>query len=171
MSVLNGSSYSRFVVTAGDAPSFTVDLPLANSLVETNEIRKIEHELIGLDISNPSIETAQSILGYFITFTIDFSEWITAETLKNKIELLLTYAKAGRTITLTPRIDLPTRSFDVIFANDSFDLGIGTSGYSNRLPVFTFRTKNLEPSLKWEIVTPVSTSQVIATLTTNMVAI
>lgn len=156
MSVLNGSSYSRFVVTAGDAPSFTVDLPLANSLVETNEIRKIEHELIGLDIDNPSIETAQSILGYFITFTIDFSEWITAETLKNKIELLLTYAKAGRTITLTPRIDLPSRSFDVLFVNDSFDLGIGTSGYSNRLPVFSFRTKRLETDLKWGIVYPPS---------------
>lgn len=169
---LNGSSYSRFVITAsGDAPGITVDLPLANSLTETIEIRKRQKEGIGLDPENEEIVIKQRIMGYSITFTIDFSEWITAETLKNKIELLLIYAQAGRTITLTPRIDLPTRFFDVIFNSDSFDLGIGTSGYSNRLPVFSFKTKNLEPSLKWEIVTPVTTSQVIATLTTNMVAI
>ena len=153
MSILNGSSYSRFVITSGDAPSITIDLPLANSMTESNEIRKIEHELINFDIDNPEITYAQKILGYIITFTFDFSEWVTAETLMNKIKVIIDSAKAGKTINLTPRIDLPARNFNVIFSSQSFDLGIGTSGYTNRLPVFQFRT-NLEPDLKWNIVTP-----------------
>ncbi len=157
MSVLNGKDISRFVISAsGSSRGETIDLPLANSMTESVEVRKIEHELIGLDIDDPQIETAQRILGYFITFTFDFSEWITAETLKNKIELLLYYAKEGRTIKLTPRIDLPGRFFEVLFVTDAFDLGIGTSGTSNRLPVYSFRTKRLEPDLKWGIVYPPS---------------
>lgn len=152
MSVLNGNSYSRFFIAgSGDAPGVTIDLPLANSMIENYDIRTIEHELIGLDISNPELEIAQEILGAFITFTFDFSEWITAETLKNKIETIYQSAKSGRLITLYPRIDVPTRFFEVKWTTTNFDLGIGASGNINHLPVFTFKTRRLEPEWKWEI--------------------
>lgn len=155
MSVLNGSSYSRFTIS--DTPTgrgTDIDLPLANSMTESYEIDKIQQDVRGFSIATPVKTTAQNINGYIITFTFDFSEWVTADTLKNKIEVIISSAKAGKYIKLTPRVDLLSRSFEVIFNTDTFDLGIGTSGTTNRLPVFSFKTKNLEPDLKWSIVTP-----------------
>jgi hypothetical protein len=130
-------------------------LPLTDrqGLVESNITRQIKHELMGFDINNPEITQSQRILGYQIFWTFNYGEWVRGETLTAMQEILY-YAKQGASIKLVPRTDQPLRDFNVIFTGESFDVGIGKGGvnaWRNRLPVFRFETKNLEPDLKWTV--------------------
>jgi hypothetical protein len=157
MSIING--YLNPVVKLfnprnPEEPGKVIELPLTNSegLVESYQVRKISHELIGLDAAEPVITTRQKILGYIITFTLHYREFITGEALYDSIREIFDSSKAGWKVVLQPRADAPWREFEVMLANDTLELGINRGGpkaHLHRLPVLVFKTVNLEPDLKW----------------------
>lgn len=157
MSIING--YAEPVVRVFDPGSpgtaeETITLPLTNSqgLTESYEVKKISHELISLTPGLPDIINAQQIIGYMITFTLNYSRWITGEALYGSVKKIFDAAKAGRKLFLTPRADAPWREFEVLLANESLELGLNKGGrraLTHRLPVLVFRSSRLEPDLKW----------------------
>ena len=157
MSIING--YSHPIVKLYDPrnpeePSYVLDLPITNSagLVESYQLRKISHELIGLNAAEPVITTRQKILGYIITFTMNYNEYITGDALYNTVKTIFDASKAGWRVVLQPRADAPWREFEVILANETLELGLNKGGIkakAHRLPVLVFKTNNLEPDLKW----------------------
>lgn len=129
-------------------------LPFTNSagLTETYEIKKISHELINISGETNEIVYAQKILGYIITFTLNYNRWITGKTLYESVKKIFDAAKAGRRLFITPREDAPWREFEVQLANEILELGINKGGIrasSHRLPVLKFRSVGLEHDLKW----------------------
>ncbi len=157
MSIINGYSHpivKLFDPAGTSEPAFTLELPLTNSegLVEQYEVKKVSHELISLDLDQPQITTAEKVLGYIITFKLSYNHFITGEDLYNSVKKIFDAAKAGWRVVLNPRKDAPWREFEVILANQTLELGINKGGSKakyHRLPVVIFRTKNLEPDLKW----------------------
>lgn len=157
MSIING--HSNPIVKLYDPrdpndPRETLELPLTNSggLVESYQLRKISHELIGLNAESPAITTRQKTLGYTITFTLHYNEFITGEVLYSMVKRIFETSKAGWRIVLQPRADAPWREFEVILANETLELGLNKGGIkakTHRLPVLIFKTNNLEPDLKW----------------------
>jgi hypothetical protein len=164
MAIINGYDYSSIRVTPADRNRtvFTINLPLTNlngGMLETNQIRKIEQELQGLDINAPTMPMVQRILGYTIYFDLSYTDFIKGADLMN-IDLLLYSAQQGDALRLTPRIDQPSRWFDVILSNSEILLGLGKGGvqaWRNKAVTLQFRTKNLEQSLKWILVPEPST--------------
>jgi hypothetical protein len=157
MSIING--YSNPIIKLFDPrrpeePSHVLELPLTNSsgLTESYQLRKISHELIGLNAEEPLITTRQKILGYTITFTLNYNEYITGETLYTMVKTIFDASKAGWRVVLLPRADAPWREFDVLLANETLELGLNKGGIkakAHRLPVLVFKTSGLEPDLKW----------------------
>jgi hypothetical protein len=157
MSIING--YGRPVLKLqssdpGLESEITVSLPLTNSqgLIESYEVKKISHELISLNPEAPDIINAQQILGYIITFTLNYNRWIAGEALYDSVKKIFDAAKAGWKIILMPRDDAPWREFEVILANETLELGLNKGGSfarTHRLPVLVFRSARLEPDLKW----------------------
>jgi hypothetical protein len=149
MSIINGFKEPRFnIVSSKGVLIDTIDLPLTNEkgLIESYEIKKIEHELI-------DFTTLQSILGYKIKFTLHYDEFVEADTLL-KIKSILDYEKVGNRIILIPRIDLATRNFEVIYSGEGFELGTlhdSQSGEGHYLPEFEWTTKFLHPTLDWYV--------------------
>ncbi|HMT11745.1 MAG TPA: hypothetical protein PKA39_09015, partial [Ignavibacteria bacterium] len=110
MSIING--YSNPIVKLFDPrrpeePSHVLELPLTNSagLTESYQLRKISHELIGLNAEEPQITTRQKILGYTITFTLNYNEYITGEALYTMVKTIFDASKAGWRVVLLPRAD------------------------------------------------------------------
>jgi len=157
MSIINGYSYpivKLFDPRNPDDPRETLELPITNSggLVESYQLRKISHELIGLSADEPAIMNRQKILGYSITFTLNYNEYITGEILYTMVKTIFDASKAGWRIVLMPRADAPWREFEVLLANETLELGLNKGGIkakAHRLPVLVFKTNNLEPDLKW----------------------
>lgn len=157
MSIINGYSYpivKLFDPRNSSEPRFTVTLPLTNSggLVESYTLRKVSHELINPDLTTPQITTAQLILGYSITITLHYDRFISGEDLYGGVKKIMDAARSNWRILLMPRADAPWREFDVLLANETLELGINKGGRNavfHRLPVLIFRTKSLEPDLKW----------------------
>jgi len=149
--ILNGYKYPRIITVFRGVPT-AYDLSLTNSkgLVETYEIKKLEHELISLDDFN-DIGILQKIQGFRIYWTLNYNDFISAEDLM-KLKHVLQDAVMGRQIFIVPRVDFPLRAFEVLVSSSSFELGIHKGGENasyHRLPVIQFVTKNLEPDLKW----------------------
>jgi len=156
MSIINGYGAPVVKLFHPERPeaAYTLSLPLTNSrgLVESYEVKKVSHELISIDLSSPDIINAEQVLGYMITFTLSYNRFITGEALYESIKKIFDAAKAGWKILLQPRGDAPWREFDVILANETLELGINKGGrkaHTHRLPVLVFRSKRLEPDLKW----------------------
>lgn len=157
MSIINGHSFpvvKLFDPERPGEPLFTISLPLTNSegLVESYQIRKITHELISPGLTNPAITTQQVILGYMISFTLHYNRFIRGEDLYNGIKKIFDAAKSGWKIVLVPRADAGWREFEVILANETLELGLNKGGKKaafHRLPILIFKTRELEPDLKW----------------------
>jgi hypothetical protein len=149
--LLNGNKYPR-IKTVVDREVKTYDLSLTNSkgLIETYELKKIEHELIDLtNLQNVSVN--QFWLGFKIIWSLHYDEFIGADDLL-KIKSVLEAAKSGGRLFLTPRVDYPLRTFEVYVSSSNFELGIhkgGALAEFNRGPVIQLATVNLEPDLKW----------------------
>lgn len=160
MSIINGYSYSKFQIIDpnGREATINISLPLTNlngGLVETYDVRKIEHELIGLDINNPAIEINQNIMGWFIMFDFSFQDFINGETLM-LFKTIIEKAKIGRTIRLFPRSDEMWRFYDVIFKSDNFSIGLRRGGSNvkyHKLFTASFMTKVMQTELNWQLTT------------------
>lgn len=124
----------------------TINLPIVNAsgLIENVQVLNITHEF-------NSRTLVQRILGYRITWTLPFDEYAKAQTMQD-IQQIIRYCKAGYKIVLTPRADLPTRNFEVLYTGESFDMGIkkgGAGSVGNRLVVIEFTTKYLLDDIGW----------------------
>lgn len=157
MSIING--YSQPVVKLYDPerpeePQYTLTLPITNAggLVESYEVKKISHELISINSNAPDIINAQLIIGYIITFTLNYNRFMTGEALYGSVKKIFDAARSGWKIIIQPRSDAPWREFEVILANETLELGINKGGrkaYTHRLPVIIFKSARLETDLKW----------------------
>ncbi len=157
MSIING--YQTPVVKIynpanSEEPEYTLTLPLTNAggLVETYEVKKISHELIGINGEAHDIINAQLIIGYIVTFTLNYNRFITGEALYGVVKKIFDAARSGWKIILQPRSDAPWREFEVILANETLELGINKGGkkaYTHRLPILIFKSARLETDLKW----------------------
>jgi hypothetical protein len=146
MGILNGYKHPRITVRSAGSVIAVIDLPLTNSegMVETYEIKKLEHELLNYSV-------ASRIEGFKIRWTLNYDEFITGDSML-LIKQLLEYAKLGYELILTPRRDHPWRSFSVYVSSGDFELalrkgGIAAKGHKN--VVIELATVNLEPDLKW----------------------
>lgn len=149
--VINGYRNPRIITVSG-AVNTVYDLSLTNSkgLVETYEIKKLEHELISLSQFN-EIEILQLIHGFRVYWTLNYDEFISPDDLI-KLKYVFEDAMCGKQIIIVPRVDFPLRAFEVLISSSSFSLGIHKGGEDSayhRLPVIQFVTKNLEHDLKW----------------------
>lgn len=147
----NGHNNPRFeIYNSAGSKIDTIDLPLTNSkgLVESYEIKKLEHELSDFTILS-------EIKGYRINFTLHYDEYVSGDTLI-LIQNIINYAYGGYKLVLIPRSDVlfSWRKFEVYISMNSFDLGIGKGGVAainNRLPILVFTTKFLQSSLQWNV--------------------
>ncbi|RPI19013.1 MAG: hypothetical protein EHM58_03095 [Ignavibacteriae bacterium] len=124
----------------------TIELPLTNSrgLVESYEIIKKQTEVIDYTIK-------EKLLGYRITFSLYYDEYVSGDTLLN-VKSILNHAKLGNKLVIIPRADSPDRTFEVIVNMDKFDIGLlkgGAKAIGHRLPVLQFTTKYLQAELNW----------------------
>ncbi len=119
MQSINGYSTGKLIITtAGDDPGTSeVALPITNfggGLEETTVLRQIRAEGIGIDPDAPTIIQKQRAQGYDLIWTFHYEDWITGEDLFTKFYPILKAWYAGKQMILTPRIDVRTRSFEVI---------------------------------------------------------
>lgn len=124
--------------------SITLPIVNASGLIERVQTLNITHEF-------NSRKLVQRILGYRITWTLPYDEYAKGDTMM-KIQEILRHCKTGRTIFLTPRADLPTRSFEVIYTGEELDMGIkrgGVNAVGNKLTVIEFTTKNMIDDIGW----------------------
>ncbi|MBE2228249.1 MAG: hypothetical protein IAE93_12925 [Ignavibacteria bacterium] len=124
----------------------TISLPITGSegFTETIQDRKIEHELLNYTLY-------QKVYGFTILFRLPYTEYANKETMK-KIQQLIRYHKSGYKLVLTPRADVPRRSFIVVYTGDELDQGIkkgGSSAVGNRLVNLEFTTKDLIDDPNW----------------------
>ena len=152
---LNGYSNGNVTFYDPRVGNVSVNLPLTNygsGLEEITEFKEILEELISLDIDNPDIIDSQTHLGYKLNWNFHYNEFITGSDLFNKFRLILDARQKGFAMTLTPRVDEPSRAFTVNLVNESLTLMIragGAKAYLHKGVLFTFRTKYLEQSLQW----------------------
>lgn len=146
MPTINGYKHPYIRIINNGRLEGEYDLALTNSegLIEKYEIKKLEHELLNYSV-------ASRIEGFKISWTLNYDEYISGESLL-QIKEILEFAKFGYKIFLTPRKDHPWRAFEVYVSMDDFELGLrrgGASAKAHRLVVLGFTTVNLEPNLKW----------------------
>lgn len=147
LNFINGWRNPRFkIYTEAGVLVDTIELPIVNSdgLVESLEDLKVSHELL-----NYSIVT--DVRGYRITWTLPYTEYANVGTMM-KIQQLLRYHKANYKVILIPRIDNPSRKFEVTFSGDTIEMGIkkgGVGAVGNRLIELKYTTKYLIEDPKW----------------------
>lgn len=166
MSIILGSGKSRVIIAAeqvpGGRPEEIIDLPLTNQggMIESNVPRFLEQEFISTDFTGKTITREQEIMGYDIYFRFDYSGWLLGPT-AIMAQTIFRAAKSKRQLKLIPRIDNDDRFFEVLWACEPFDIGVGPGGNKarrNRLLTFTLKTKDTVPDPNWSIVTPVDTT-------------
>lgn len=133
----------------------TISLPIVNAsgLIEKVQTLSITHEF-------NSRKLVQRILGFRIIWTLPYDEYANADTML-MIQEILRHCKSGRKIVLTPRADLLTRSFEVIYTGEELEMGIkrgGAGAAGNRLTIIEFTTKNIVDDIGW-----INTSDIIYT--------
>ena len=124
----------------------TISLPIVNAsgLIENVQTLNVTHEF-------NSRKLIQKILGYRITWTLPYDEFANADTMI-LIQEIIRYCKSGHKVVLTPRSDLPGRSFEVLYTGEELEMGIkrgGSTSVGNRLTVITFTTKYMLDDIGW----------------------
>jgi len=150
MDISLGISNAKIVATLANK-LFSYSLPLTNKggrQIEDYEVKTIRHYVQGLDISDPTETILESVLGYRISWSFSYSDFVKGTDIEI-FESILAKHKQGYTLTITPRVDNPARKFVIIPDNQTLALGINSGGYKagNNSWVFRFITKNLEQSL------------------------
>lgn len=145
---LNGVSYPQFQIIDGNGVvKQTIQLPITNSkgLIENYIEKNISYEFL-------DYRKEKKILGYNVNFTLHFDEWTSKKTLLKIYQLLhweYTFRLPGYEnykIILTPRVDAPSRNFDVIGTNENMSLGVmrgGVNAIGNKGIILNYTTKYL----------------------------
>lgn len=127
-----------------------IELPYTNEtgLIESNTEEGIRHVLL------KNREIVKQPKGIRKTFTLHYDEYLDSD-LAEKIRLVVDYglkAHLGYELHLLPRSDTPSYRFVVTYTGEAVELGIHKGGQlsmGNRLPILTFETTLLQPSLGW----------------------
>jgi len=146
--IINGYSYPRFrILTSSDVFVEEIDLDFTNSggLIETYKDEDITHVL----------EKNKEIVKVYrgkkrIIFTLHYDEFIKKEN-SLKIQSILEYENNGYKIILIPRSDVLSRSFQVVYSGEDFELGINRGGAfanSNKSVIMKWTSKRLE-KINW----------------------
>jgi len=143
---LNGYKNPIFKIYDDNIIIETIALPIVNAsgLIENVQTLNITHEF-------NSRKFVQKILGFRISWSLPYDEYARVDTMM-KIQQILRHCKTGRKIVLTPRADLPTRNFEVIYTGEELQMGIkrgGANAVGNRLTVIEFTTKNMVDDIGW----------------------
>ncbi len=150
MNSINGYSYGKINISDQE-----LLLPLTNKgggLEETLVLRQIRDEIIGLNPNTPTITQLQRAQGFDIIWNFHYEDFITGSDLYNKFYPVLKAWKAGSTMILTPRIDLPTRNFEVILTNENLTMKLAKATQKNKYHkgvLFTFQTKEMQSDPGW----------------------
>lgn len=145
--IINGSANPRFrILSQTNDLIEEIDLRQTNSngLIETTSSEDITH------ILEKNKRIVKVYRGTRITFTLNYDQFIQQEDLL-KLYSILNYERNGFKIILLPRSDILSRSFQVTFTGDSFDLGINKGGAianSHKLIVMKWETVELV-SMNW----------------------
>ena len=133
-----------------DNPRFLIRQSSQGSLIETIDLDKLIYDGLLETYEDEDIvhQTAKGIIHKIprdkrIRFTINYSDYIIKENLL-KIQRILKYEKAGKSVFLIPRKDVLSRIFEVVYAGDSFEMGLWMGGLKspgNRLPILSWVTK------------------------------
>ncbi len=137
---LNGYSYPIFRIYDGTNFIEEISLPLTNSkgLIEDYTEYSLEHEFL-------NYSETKKIFGYKINFNLNYDEWVSKDTAKKIINLLI-HEYNGRKIILIPRQDVPSRYYEVIGKNKSLQIGImkgGINANGHKGFNLNFVTKNI----------------------------
>lgn len=128
----------------------SIELPFTNEagMIETNTEEAIRHTLI------KDGQRVKQSKGIRKVFTLNYDEYLDAD-LADQIKKIIDYGlqeHLGYELHLVPRSDTPYYRFVVTYTGEAFDLGIhkgGQDSMGNKLPVLTFETTKLQPSLGW----------------------
>lgn len=135
---INGWKAPKFRIKDGNVLIDTIVLPISEGMIETIEELKIEHTLLNYDIE-------KEVHGFRLSWKIPYTVWANKNVML-EVQQLMRYSKAGYRIILTPRLDLPTRSFEVLLNNDMIEYGIkkgGENAIGNSGIELTFTTKSI----------------------------
>jgi len=134
-----------------DNPRFTIRHSANGSIIEVIDLDKLIYDgLIETYESEDIVHTtARGMIHKIprqsrIRFSINYSDYVLKDNLM-KIQRILQYEKSGKAVFITPRRDVLSRFFRVVYAGDSFDLGMwmgGAKAPANRLPVLSWVTRN-----------------------------
>lgn len=143
---ITGHSYPLFKIYNGNTYIEDISLNLCgvDGLKESYESFGVKHELL-------SFTTVTKWKGMHINFKLSYSEYSNKDN-SLKIMKLLNYIINGYKIILYPRADILSRSFEVIFVGEPFELGImkgGLHATGNKLITLSFKTKYLQTSINW----------------------
>lgn len=131
-------------------PRFLIREPGNGTLIESIDLDKLIYEGLIESYEDEDVvhKTARGVIYRIprdvrIRFTINYADYVRKDNLL-KIQRILNYEKSGKSIFIVPRKDVLSRFFEVVFAGDSFDLGLwmgGKKAPANRLPVLSWTTK------------------------------
>lgn len=143
---INGCGKPTIKVIDGELLIETIELPMPdkNGLIEDPTPQITETEFYNGEID---IDTE----GYRITWEISYAAKTTKPT-SLAIYRLLQYQKQKKKLILIPRSDSSRRGFVVLLVNTNLPFGIlkgGTEARGNKGMVLRFKTKFLEPDIKW----------------------
>lgn len=155
---ITGHGQPRFAIR--DSLGYLVEiitLPQTNEngFIETYEERFIEHEFLNYNYE-------RKLIGVHINFTFNYDTFISMQT-GIKIGKLLRYGLNNYRIFLTPRIDIPSRYYEVIGQNNSLELKVLRGGiYSNgnKGVILKYKTRFLQHSYNW--LDPITENFIIA---------
>jgi hypothetical protein len=131
-------------------PRFTIRQSTNGSIIEVIDLDKLIYEGLIETYENEDIihTTAKGIIHKIprnvrIRFSINYSDYVLKDNLL-KLQKILEFEKSGKAIFLTPRKDVLSRFYQVVYAGDSFDLALwagGSRAPANKLPVLSWVTK------------------------------
>ena len=147
---------SEFINGYGN-PRFLIRETFSGALIESIDLDKLIYEGVIESYEDEDIihKTAKGVIFRIprdsrIRFTLNYGDYIQKENLL-KIQRILDYEKNGKSIFLIPRSDVLARFFQVVYAGESFDLGLlmgEQKAPANRLPVLSWVSKS-RVTLNW----------------------
>ena len=146
---VDGSGQSRIDVLNGSDLIESITLPLCNQngLTVQQEKQSLEHPVISSSLNNYNEEILYKVLGWRITFTLDYTQLIQKNDFLN-IKRALDYEKQGYSIYLTPRIDINSKRYKVYFSGSNITYNIVMGGIyatGNKNVVLEYKTVGLQP--------------------------
>ena len=164
MDIILGYQHGRIYRTDTNGNIITFDFALTNlngRQIESVEPIGVETTTVNLEI-NPELAEEniyQVIKGYRVAWTFTYADFASGADLVN-FGQLLNGLVVGDVLRLIPRLDFPTRIFNVVIVMNTLNVGVSTGGANaqfNKDFIVQFKTKSLVKDLNWQLVPDPST--------------